>query len=133
MSNGISGFGTTLSGAVSGVIVEITRIGIDGMDVPELDVTTMASTSGWREFIAGLKDAGALTLDLLYEKSQFSTMLGILGGTVEAWTITLPDSSTFVVDGFLKGLGAEIPMDDKILSSASLKLSGVPEFTASSG
>jgi len=133
MSDGISGHGTTLSGESVGTIAQITRIGLPGMDVDDLDVTTMDSEEAWREFKAGLKDAGELELDLLYEKSNFATMLGVLGGANDTYTIAFPDSATFECGGYLKSLGLEAPQDDKVADTASFKLSGKPTFSAASG
>lgn len=130
---GLSGHGTTLEGESAGSIGEITRIAIGGLEASEIEVTTMDSTDAWREFIAGLLDAGELEIDLRYEKSNFDTILGLLGGSNDTWTITIPDDSTFVCDGFFKTLGNEMPVDGGVEGSASIRLSGKPVFSASSG
>ena len=130
--SGISGFGTTLAGSVTGAIGQVTKISLSGQDVNDIDITTMLSPNGWKEFIAGLKDAKEITLDLLYEGANMDTILGALGGENENWTITIPDAATFVCEGYVKALGTQIPMDDKISQSMTIKLSGEPEFTPAS-
>lgn len=130
MSDGIKGFGTTLSGATTGAIAQITSIGVPGMEVDDIDVTTMLSTNGWKEFVAGLKDAGEITLQLLYHKTLTNTIEGRLGEANETWTITFPDSATFACSGYVKSLGIESPMEDKISQSCTIKLSGEPTFTS---
>jgi len=123
------GHGTTLSGASTGSIGQILSIGLPDQKVDDLDVTTMASTNKWREFIPGLKDAGSMTLQLLYEKANYNKVQGALGSTPEVWTITLPDGSTFACTGYINANGGDSPHEDKITQSVTLKLSGQPTFT----
>lgn len=130
---GISGFGTTLEGASTGPLGMITRMQLGGLDVTtDIDITTMNTPARWMLFIAGLKDAKDVSMDLLYEKTNMATILAALGGTNEAWTITFPDGSTLVCDGYIKHLGSQIPVNDKIAQTATLKLSGPPTFTPGS-
>ena len=132
MADGISGYGTTLSGATTGVIGNIRSLSLGGITADDIEVTTNDSTNSWKEFIAGLKDAGDLTLDLIYEKVDTNTILNALGSTVEVWTITLPDDSVFTISGYINNLGVEMPMGDAITSSMTLKLTGEPTFVDSS-
>ncbi len=130
MGEGISGFGSTLVGAVTGEIGEITNISVPGLEANAIDKTNMKSTDGWKEKIAGLKDAKQIQADLIYEADNMATILEAVGEANESWTITFPDGSTFVCDGFIQSLGGtKIPMDDKIVQSITIELSGVPVFT----
>ena len=133
MSDGISGFGVTLSGASTGSIAQIIGLEIPGMEADDIDVSSGESTGRWREYIAGMKDAGELSLDLLYEEDNFDAIQDSFAGDSEVWTVTLPDGATFVCSGYIKSNGIAVPMDDKVSQSATLKLSGVPVYTAVSG
>lgn len=123
------GHGTTLSGATTGAIAQILSIGLPDQKVDDLDVTTMASTNKFREFIPGLKDAGTLKLELLYEKANYQKVQNALGGTPEVWTITLPDGSTFTCTGYINANSGDSKMEDKITQSVTMKISGQPTFT----
>lgn len=130
---GCLGVGTTLQGATFGPMGMIVRVGLPGPQVnQDIDVTTMNVVEKWMAFIAGLKNAGEVNLDLVYHKTNQASVMTALGGANESWTITLPDGSTFVCSGYLKGVGATIPHDDKITQTVNLKLSGKPVFTAGS-
>lgn len=129
MTQGISGFGATLSGATFGTVGQITKLSLPGIDAGEIDVTTMDSVEKWKEFIASLKDAGELSVDVLYTDSQYGALLDAIGGDNEDWTITLPDGATFVCAGFLKSVGGEVPMDGAIANALGIRLSGKPTFT----
>ena len=130
---GIDGFGVTLSGATTGALGMITKVSIPGFEASEIDVTTMNSPDKWRRFIAGLKDAKQFNFDLVYDKVNTGDILAAFAAENEAWTIELPDGSTFVCDGFIQKLGTEIPMGDKITQSMTIRLSGPPTFNEASG
>ncbi len=67
---GISGYGTTLSGATTGAVGSMLNITGPSETVDDIDVTSMDSTGSRREFISGLIDSGELTFDLVYVKTR---------------------------------------------------------------
>ncbi len=132
--DGISGSGTQLSGSESGNIGMLLGVAFSGIKADALDITTMASpgtanSEAFKNFIAGLMEAGKVTLDSLYHESVMATLMGIVGGAKEDWTIEFPDGSTFVCAGFVDSLGPSAKNGDKIQQAVSLQLSGVPIFT----
>lgn len=132
MSDGTHGHGTVLEGATSGVIGNIINVDTDkSTDV--IDISTMDSTSKFKEKIAGMHDAGDITLTINYDGSAAGVAnalhAALLTGTAEAWTITYPDTSTDVITGFISGLGTADPFDDKITQTVTIALTGVPAFT----
>lgn len=130
---GISGFGTTLEGVTTGPIGMIQRINIPGADINDIDVTTMNAPGRWMLFVAGLKDAKEFSIELVYHKTNMAAILTAFGAANENWTIKFPDNSTYVVSGYIKNLGTQIPHNDKISQSVTIRLSGPPVFSASSG
>lgn len=136
--DGISGLGTTLVGATTGPIGMILGLNIDGIEIGELDVTTMNALSapnfGWRKIISNkLKDAKTITLDLLYEKGNMAILLGHVGLVNENWTVAFPDGSTYVQAGHISKLGVQSKHDDKIMQPVTLRMSGPPTYSAASG
>jgi hypothetical protein len=130
---GISGYGTTIEGGSgTGALAEIISISIGGMSRTDIDLSTMDSSNAYKQFIGGMIDAGEVSLSFVYEKGNHDAMQDALTADNELWTITLPDGSTFSCDGYMKNVSMEIPMDDKISQSATLKLSGEPTFTPAS-
>lgn len=126
--DGIEGIGTTLNGAVSGAIGMITKISIEGAEADEIDVTTMNSPGKWRKFIAGLKDAKGINLELVYHKVNMTKVIALVGGDNENWVITFPDGSTLTNKGFVKKLGTAIPFETKVTQQATIRLSGPPTW-----
>jgi len=137
MSDGVLGYAATLvSSQSAGTVGNIQSINIAGQTRDVVDISTMASTGKFKEYIAGMADAGELTVEVNYDGTT-STVAAALqadyaGGTVGDWTITLPGTaaSVFACSGLISNLGTAIPKDDKITQSITIKLSGVPSFTA---
>ena len=132
-SPGMSGWRTTLSGSSSGAVGHIRSVTLTGIEVEEIEVTTMSSADAFREYVNGLIDPGDIQLGMVYTKDTFTTVFNALGDSAnEEWTVTFPDDSTFKCDGFLKNVSLDSAMDDVIEGVAILKMSGKPVFTASS-
>ena len=110
-------------------IAAIRDIGGPSVSLDPLDVTTHDSTAAWREFIAGLKDGGEVSLDLVFDPANASqkTLRDDLNArTVNAYSITLTDvaptviSFSALVTDFEPAMGVE----DELSATATLKVTG---------
>lgn len=132
MSDGTHGHGTTLAGATAGTIGNVMSIG-NTQTRESIDISSMDSTNKDREFIAGMKDAGSLSIEINLDNSaagvQNSLQTAYDLGSAEAWTITFPDTATFVASGFITDLGFSDPFEDKMTATLEIKLSGGATFT----
>ena len=120
----------TLAGATSLAIGYWKRLSWDGPNAGTIDVTDVSSTNNWKEFLAGLKDAGAISVSLQFEKALWTKLHTALGVT-EVWTLTLGDGSTVVASGFVTqapGMGGE--MESGADADVTIKLTGEPVYTA---
>ena len=132
-SKGTHGHETTLAGGTVGDVGNIISISGPDMSRDAIDISTMDSTNKAREFIAGLYDAGELTAEINYDGSSGGTANNLhtafLLGTPEVWTVTFPDTSTWVTNGFITNLSHAIPVDDKITQSVTIKFTSGPVYT----
>ena len=99
MSDGTHGHGTTLAGGTTGTIGNIISVSGPDQTRDAIDISTMDSTNKWREFIPGMIDAGEVTFDINYDGSaagNANVLAGALDDAAETWTITFPDTSTWV-------------------------------------
>jgi len=131
MSDGSHGHGTSLSigGTTVGNIVSIS--GPD-QSRDNIDISTMDSSSKWREYIPGMIDAGELTVEVNYDgtaSGDANFLSQQITATAQTCLITFPDTSSFSCSGFITGLGYAIPFDDKVSQSVTLKLTGTPTYT----
>ncbi len=131
--------GTTLTKSMSGsevadlVIANLTSIGEIGVESSEIDVTTLDSDSGYKEYIAGFKDAGEVALaGIIKSEDAMEAMLALAESqSIEEWTIETESGSTWVFDGFVKMFKeAEATVEGVRGFSASIRVSGAPEYTA---
>ncbi len=133
MSDGQIGHGTTITGATTGAIGNVTQIGQDGGDREAVQISSMDSTSKAHEYIAGMYAEGDIDLTLNYDGSSTGTANSIetafKAGTVEVWTIVYPDGSTDVGSGFIMSRSKAIPFDDKMEQSITIKATGVWAYT----
>jgi predicted secreted protein len=132
--------GTTLVKTKSGAeeldltVGYLTSIGRVGVESEEIDVTTHSSTDGYKEFIAGFKDAGELAISGLIEDEETMTSMVDLADSqsVEEWTITSPtNGSTWVFEGFVKMFeeGENTPEGVRAFNG-TIRISGKPEYTS---
>jgi len=87
-------------------IGKISSIGEVNVSSDEIDVTTLDSASGWREFLGGFKDSGELSISGYFDKAdagQLALRTGFGTGTAATVLITFHDSSTVSFSGFVKG------------------------------
>lgn len=132
-SSAIIGKGTTLGYSVVDAdsyttIAELFSVGIPDTEVDEVEVTHYASDNDFKEFVAGWEDGGEVEFELNYEKDEADALIALRGAPMD-WKITLPDTSTWIFPGFIKKLGGEIPNQDKVTTKATIRITGVPDFT----
>lgn len=125
----IKSFGATITvgGTAIGGITEFSR---SGADRNFIDVTTLTSASGYREFIPGLKDGGTLEISgnfLIADPGQIILRAG--SDTVQAVIITLSDATEISFNAFIQPPSEDNPLDDKVGFTASLKITGAITYT----
>lgn len=131
VSGATHGYGTTLAGATTSTVGEILNITVGDITVDPTEVSNMDSPDAYKEFIAGMLDAGEITFAMNYNKASTAALKTAADSrTSEVWTVTFPDGSTWVATGFVSNLSNASPHDDKISGDCTIKISGKPVFTA---
>lgn len=146
-SDARTGFGATLQkGDGNSPENFVSILGIRSISGPEIsrdthDVTTMLSPSGWREFIGGLKDGGEVSFEALWlprDPTQGQEEGGFMAefdkDSCESrgnWRILVPacpgEPEVYVeFAGIVSGQSIEIPMDDIMGFTGTIKVSGRP-------
>lgn len=131
----IAAYGVTLK-IGSTAIAEVTKIDFGGIKLDTVEVTNMASTGGWREYIATLLDGGDVTFDINYvptaatHKYAAAGLLYILANTKALTTFSLvwSDSglTTWGFTAFVVTFKPGAAVDGKLQASVTLKISGQP-------
>lgn len=113
---------------------EVTAITPPGWARDTVDATHEQSPGAHREFIAGLADAGEVSMDINFVPGGAATAAleaeKALTGSSAAINrrITFPDGSYMTFVGILTAVEPDAPIDDKMSASVTLKVSGVPTF-----
>lgn len=137
MSNAIAGVGTLFrrwSGSAWANIAEINSITGPGMTRDTIDVTSLDSTGGYREFITGFRNAGTVALAMNFSRSTYETMKDDFeSDTLQNYEIVLPDAenTTLEFEGLVTELPLSIPADDKVTADVTIQISG--QVTINSG
>jgi len=140
-SSAISGVGTqfrrwnTSTGQWDS-IAEINSISGPNMSRETIDVTSLDSTGGYREFIAGFRDPGTVELEMNFTRSGYETMKDDFeSDTRQNYEIVLPDSDTTTLEfeGLVTELPLDIPNDDKVTVSVTIQISGSVNLESGSG
>lgn len=113
---------------------EVTAITPPGWSRDTVDATHEQSPGAHREFIAGLADAGEVSMDVNYVPGNAASASleaeKALTGSSAAINrrITFPDGSYMIFVGILTAFEPDAPIDDKMSASVTFKVSGVPTF-----
>lgn len=128
---------TTLSpGTTYETIANVTSISGPDRKRETIDVTAHDSPDQYMEFIGGLKDGGEVSMDINYDPAEDTHDLD---GDFEDNTprnyqvVLLPgtdDEHTWQLKGIMTELSDEMPYDDKLSRTLTIKITGKPVLTA---
>lgn len=109
---------------------EITNVTPPPMTRDVIDATHMQSPDRWREYIAGLRDGGEMSIDLNFVPGS-TTDVFLVNSQIEnfprPYRITYPDGSVETFDAFNVGYERGVPVDDKMTGTATFKVTGPVE------
>ena len=137
MANLSNGIGATLTvGATN--IGTITKITSPQMKRTAIDVTTLSTPNGFKQFIAGLADPGKIVAEGFFNTADSGQNLlynKFVGGTVDTYTLTFPSitgaswTATCFIDEL--DLGTNVDLTKALDFKMSLQVSGQPNIGTS--
>lgn len=120
-------------------ISELTEIGGVEISADTLDTTNLDVVNGYRTFIAGLKDAGEVSLSGHFAPGDTNGQAALLGllnsGASSSFTIAFPSSlgASWTFSGIVTGFTTGASMEDIITFEATIKISGKPDLATVAG
>lgn len=99
-----------------------------------VDTTHLQTTSGYRTFIASFRDPGTITFTANFNRDDFDTLKDDFeSDALVNYEIVLPDTenTSLEFEGLVTEMPLDIPPDDKVTISVTIKISG--EVTVNSG
>lgn len=113
-------------------MAELTNIGGVEITVDMLDVTSHDSATIFKEVIAGLADAGEVSIEGNFDSTDTNGQIAMVtdakAGTSRTAVVTFPSSiATWTFTGLISKIKVgDAPVDGKIPFTASIKISGSP-------
>jgi predicted secreted protein len=114
-------------------IAEINDLSGPNKSRETIDVTSLDSTGGYREFIASFRDAGEVTLNMNFTRDGYVDMDADFASSSSVdYQIVLPDTgnTTFDFAAYVTALGMAASTGDKVTASVTLKITGVVTLTS---
>ena len=115
-------------------VANLTSIGEIGVESEELDTTDMDSPNDYKEFEAGMKDAGELSIaGNIKVEANVEKMLALAESrSLEDWVVTYPSGAKWEFKAFVKSFkDGEKSTEGLATFSATLRISGKPTYTKS--
>ena len=139
MSDAILGIGTTLSYAsyptpsTFTAVAEVIDVGWPDVTSGEVDVTHYGTTGSFKEFLpSAFKEGGEFEALLNFTTAGYIAVAAIQN-IKKTWKITLPGGNYLQFPGHIKGLAGEIPIEDRVTNTVTIKVDGEIEFFVVSG
>ncbi len=139
MSSAKAGVGTQFrrwSGSAWVKLAEINSISGPSMTRDTIDVTSLDSIGGYREYIPSFRDGGTVQLTMNFVRASLDLMKADFeSADIQNYEIVLPDDETtsFEFAGVVTELPLEISPDDKITMNVSIKITGAVTVNSGSG
>jgi predicted secreted protein len=112
----------------------LTSIGEIAPGSEEIDVTTLDSSGGFREFLQGFKDSGELALTGYHDKANTgqATMRTLYGtGATGYFWVTFPDATAVIFTAYVKSYKAgAAEVDGAVGFGATLRITGIVQIIA---
>ena len=124
------------SGSAWVAIAEVNSITGPGMKRSTIDVTSLDSLGGYREFITGFRDAGTISLAMNMTRDSLEFMLSDFESpTVQNYCIMLPDTeeTTLEFEGYVSEMPLSIKPDDKVTLDVTIQITGPVSVISGTG
>ena len=116
-------------------VAGLTSIGGLELSADTIDVTTLDSDGGYREFIQGFKDGGEVSIEGFFDPAKYgegqTTLYDLFeSGDVTPFKIEFPPEmkASWKFDGVVTGYGTSASLEDPLAFNGSIKVSGKPEL-----
>ena len=116
-------------------IGELTSIGGLSLSAETIDVTTLGSTDGYREFIQGFRDAGEVSISGFFKpgetNGQASLLVNLQDGSIDAYSIEFANLSyKWTFNAIVTAYSTSASNDDAVTFEATLKVTGKPTLAS---
>lgn len=133
-SNAVLGYNVDFfiyNGATYTQVAEVSNVTWPGYKRDAIEVTYMDSASSFREYIAGLEDAGEVSIELNWVPSATDPILTAMTAGVGQFKIQYNAGVNIVFRAIVTSWATQSPLGEKLSGTATFKISGMPTWAAS--
>jgi len=101
-----------------------------------IEVVTLDSVDGYRDYLSGLRDGGNVTFTMVFRRDTYDILdTDFESNTLQNYEIFLPDDelTSFEFEGLVTELPLTIPPGNKVTVDVTIKISGQPVTISGSG
>ena len=116
-------------------ISEINSITGPTMTRTTIDVTSLDSLLGYREYIDGFRDAGTVSLAMNFTDTGYRALLEDFESAIPCnYRILLPNDEATTINflGLVTELPIDIKPDDKVTNNCTIRISGAVDLSSGS-
>jgi predicted secreted protein len=116
-----------LSTPTFSAIAEVNSISGPNKSRATMDVTSLDSTGGYREFRASFRDPGEVQLSMNFTLATYTLLNDDFEDeSPRDYQIEFPDAgkTTFEFSGLVTAMGSAVPLDDKVTATVTIKITG---------
>lgn len=95
-----------------------------------VDASHTQSPDQFREYIAGMMDAGEVSLELNFVPSASDAIVALIVAGKQNYQILFPGRCTWTFSAICTAYQPATPVDDKMTATATFKISGKPTLAA---
>lgn len=115
------------------VVGKLTSVGEIAPEAEEVDITTLESTGGYREYMQGFRDSGELEITGFHDADdagQTALRTAFASGASGSFEVKFPDDTAVTFSGFIKShtIGSA-EVDGAIGFGAMIRISGAVTVT----
>lgn len=113
------------------ILKHVSSIGEVSIETEEIDVTTLDSPNGAKEYIQGAKDPGSMDVEINNcDDGQVAKLQSLFDtGEVRDWLVTYPSGGKLPIKGYISNLTfGEATTDGLMTANITLRLSGEPKY-----
>lgn len=139
MSNAFAGVGTKFrrwTGSDWEDIAEVTQIDGPTSSRETIDVTSLDSTGGYREYIPSFRDGGTVTLAMNFTRATYEQMKADFeDDAVHNYEVLFPDTENTSIEfqGYVTEIPVSVSTDDKVTANTTIKVTGQVTIDSGSG
>lgn len=122
------GYGYTIAYGASGQTTAHTStlgkgrdLSFPSMSVDVIDLSSNDSAGQFVEKAPGFKDPGKISLQFLFNKTEYGEMLGLVGEQ-KSWKITFSGGSTMIFEGWLSLTGGQVEYRGAMIVDAEIEI-----------